>query len=79
MKKLALGLASASTFAVMTIGLASPAMAASTVVGTGQNASVVGTGQNAVYVTDDHAATYQPVDCSVHVNNSGTNVDVNWC
>ena len=70
MKKLALGLATAGTFAVMTIGLASPAMAAS---------PVVGTGHDAVYVTDDHTATYQAVDCSVHVNSSGTNVDVNWC
>jgi hypothetical protein len=70
MKKFALGLATAGTFAVMTIGLASPAMAAST---------YVGTGHDAVYVTDDHTATYQPVDCSVHVNHQGTNVDVNWC
>jgi hypothetical protein len=70
MKKLALGLATASTFAVMTIGLASPAMAAST---------VVGTGHDAVYATQSHTASIQPVDCSVHVNNSGTNVDVNWC
>jgi hypothetical protein len=45
MKKIALGLATAATFAVMSLGLASPAMA----------------------------------DCSVHVNNAGTNVDVNWC
>jgi hypothetical protein len=45
MKKIALGLATAATFAVMTIGLAGPASA----------------------------------DCSVHVNNQGTNVDVNWC
>jgi hypothetical protein len=70
MKKLALGLATAGTFAVMTVGLASPAMAAS---------PFVGTGHDTVYVTDHHTATYQPVDCSVHVNSSGTNVDVNWC
>jgi hypothetical protein len=70
MKKLALGLATAGTFAAMTIGLASPAMAAS---------SYVGPGHDAVYVTDDHTATYQPVDCSVHVNRDGTDVDVNWC
>jgi hypothetical protein len=70
MKKLALGLATAGTFAALTIGFASPAMAAS---------SYVGPGHDAVYVTDDHTATYQPVDCSVHVNHEGTNVDVNWC
>ena len=70
MKKLALGLATAGTLAAMTIGLASPAMAAS---------SYVGPGHDAVYVTDDHTATYQPVDCSVHVNAGGDNVDVNWC
>ena len=45
MKRIALGLATAATFAVMTIGSASPAMA----------------------------------DCSVHVNNGGTDVVVNWC
>jgi hypothetical protein len=45
MKKLALGLATAATFAVMSLGLASPATA----------------------------------DCSVHVNNGGTDVSVNWC
>jgi hypothetical protein len=45
MKKLALGLATVATFAVMSIGVASPAMA----------------------------------DCSVHVNNGGTDVSVNWC
>ena len=70
MNKLALGLATAGTFGVMAIGLAGPAMAAS---------PVVGTGHEAVYVTDDHTAIYQAVDCSVHVNSSGTNVDVNWC
>jgi hypothetical protein len=45
MKKMALGLATAATFAALTIGLASPAMA----------------------------------DCSVHVNNQGIDVNVNWC
>jgi hypothetical protein len=78
MKKLALGLATASTFAVMTIGLASPAMAASPVVGTGHGAVYV-TDDQAVYAPGDHTASFQPVDCSVHVNNGGTNVDVNWC
>ena len=33
----------------------------------------------AVYVMNDHTATYQPVDCSVHVNHQGSNVDVTWC
>jgi hypothetical protein len=70
MKKLALGLATAGTFAVMTVGLASPAMAAP---------RDVGPNHDAVYVTDQHTATYQPVDCSVHVNSGGTNVNVNWC
>lgn len=45
MKKIALGLATAATVTVMSLGLASPAMA----------------------------------DCSVHVNNGGTDVSVNWC
>jgi hypothetical protein len=70
MKKLALGLATAGTLATMTIGLAGPAMAAP---------RDVSPGHDAVYVTDDHTATYQPVDCSVHVNYQGSDVDVNWC
>jgi hypothetical protein len=70
MKKLTLGLATAGTLAAMTIGLASPAMAAS---------PYVGPGHDAVYVADDTTATYQPVDCSVHVNHQGTDVNVNWC
>ena len=45
MKKLALGVATVATFALMSIGVASPAMA----------------------------------DCSVHVNNGGSDVSVNWC
>ena len=69
MKKLALGLATAGTRAAMTIGLASPAMAAPRDVGR----------YDAVYVTDGHTATYQPVDCSVHVRHQGSDVDVNWC
>jgi hypothetical protein len=70
MKKLIPGLATAGTFAAMTVGLASPAMAA-----TGNT----GPTHDAVYSTSDNAATYQQVGCSVTVNNGGTNVDVNWC
>ncbi len=55
MKKLTLGLATVGTFAALTVGLASPASAAT------------------------HAATFEPAACNVHVNNGGTNVDVNWC
>jgi hypothetical protein len=54
----------------MTIGLASPAMA---------SAPYAGTGHDAVYVTDGQTQAYQPVDCSVHVNHQGTDVNVNWC
>jgi hypothetical protein len=70
MKKLTLGLATAGTLAAMTIGLASPAMA---------SAPYAGTGHDAVYVTDGQTQAYQPVDCSVHVNHQGTDVNVNWC
>ena len=70
MKKLTLGLATAGTLAAMTIGLASPAMAAS---------PYGGSAHDAVYAANDNTATYQPVDCSVHVNNGGTDVNVNWC
>ncbi len=69
MTKLTLGLATAGTLAAMTIGLASPAMAAPRDAGQ----------HDAVYVTDGHTATYQPVDCSVHVRYQGSDVDVNWC
>jgi hypothetical protein len=70
MKKLALGLATAGTFAAITVGLATPAFAA-----TAHITSV----HDAVYSTQTHTATVQPVDCHVSVNNGGTNVDVNWC
>jgi hypothetical protein len=70
MKKLALGIATAGTLAAMTIGLASPAMAAP---------RDVGPSHDAVYVTDGDTAAYQPVDCSVHVRYQGSDVDVNWC
>ncbi|MBB5167032.1 hypothetical protein [Mycobacterium sp. AZCC_0083] len=70
MKKLILGLATAGTFAALTVGLASPAMAAT---------GTVTPNHDAVYSTSDNAATYQQVDCSVHVNSGGTNVNVNWC
>lgn len=55
MKKLSLGLATVGTFAALTVGLASPALAAA-----------------------PHA-NFEPAACNVHVNNGGTNVDVNWC
>ena len=70
MKKMILGLATAGTFAALTVGLASPALAA-----TGNTSPTY----DAVYSTSDNAATYQQVGCSVSVNNGGTNVNVNWC
>jgi hypothetical protein len=69
MKKLALGFATAATLAAMTIGLG-PALAAP---------STPSPNYDAVYVTDGQTASYQPVDCSVHVNSGGTDVNVNWC
>jgi hypothetical protein len=70
MKKLALGIATAGTLAAVAVGLAGPAMAAP---------RDVGPNYDAVYVTDGHTASYQPVDCSVHVSSGGTDVNVNWC
>jgi hypothetical protein len=70
MKKLALGFATAGTLFAMTIGLASPALAAP---------RDSGPNYDAVYVTEGGTASYQPVDCSVHVNSGGTDVNVNWC
>jgi hypothetical protein len=70
MKKLALGFATAGTLVAMTIGLAGPALAAP---------RDVSPNYDAVYVTDDHTASYQAVDCSVHVSSGGTDVNVNWC
>jgi hypothetical protein len=68
MKNLALGLATAGTFAAIAVGLAVPASAAETT-----------TVDHAVYATQTHSASVQPVDCHVHVNYQGSDVDVNWC
>jgi hypothetical protein len=70
MKKLALSLAGAGAFAAVTLGLATPAFAAT---------EYVAPGHDAVYSTHSDSATIRPVDCSVHVNSGGTDVNVNWC
>jgi hypothetical protein len=70
MKKLALGFATATTLAALAVGLAGTALAAP---------RDVSPNYDAVYVTDGHTASYQPADCSVHVNSGGTDVNVNWC
>lgn len=70
MKRIVLSLATAGTLAVMALGMAGPAMAAP---------HDAGPNYDAVYVTDGHTPAYQPVDCSVHVNTGGTDVNVNWC
>ena len=70
MKKLALGLASAGAFGAIALGVAAPAMAAP---------AYVTPTHDAVYSTHSDSATIRPVDCSVHVNSGGTDVNVNWC
>jgi hypothetical protein len=70
MKKLALGLASAGVFTALTVGLATPAVAA---------AGDVSPSDDAAYSTQTDSAIYQPVNCSVHVNHNGTDVNVRWC
>jgi hypothetical protein len=70
MRKLALGLASAGAFTALTVGLATPTFAA---------ASDVTPGHDAAYSTQTDSTTYQPVNCSVHVNHNGTDVNVSWC
>ena len=70
MKKFALGLVSAGAFAAVGLGLAGPAMA---------TPDYVAPTHDAVYSTDSDSATVRPVDCSVHVNSGGTDVNVNWC
>lgn len=70
MRKLTLGLASAGAFAAITIGLAGPAMA---------SPDYVVPGRDYVYSTHPHSGTFRPVDCAVHVNYPGSDVDVNWC
>jgi hypothetical protein len=68
MKKFAFFVATAGTFAAITLGVAEPAMAAA-----------VTPNYDAVYSTQSHSATIRPVDCSVHVNYQGSDVNVNWC
>jgi hypothetical protein len=68
MKKLAFSVATAGTFAAITLGLAGPATAAPATLN-----------HDAVYSTHSHPATIRPVDCSVHVNYQGSDVNVNWC
>ncbi len=70
MRKLTLGLATVGTFAAITVGLASPAFAAT---------DHVTPANPAVYSTQTNTTAVQPVDCHVTVNNGGTHVDVNWC
>jgi hypothetical protein len=71
MKKLALSLAGAGAFVAVTLGLATPAIAA---------ADYVAPGHDAVYSTQTHTTTaVTPVDCHVHVNYGGSDVDVAWC
>ena len=70
MRKLALGLASAAAFAAITIGLAGPAMA---------SPDYVVPGHDNAYSTHSHSSTVRAVDCSVHVNYRGSDVDVNRC
>jgi hypothetical protein len=70
MKKFALALATAGTLGVMAVGMAGPALAAP---------RDVSPNYDAVYVTDGNAASYQAVDCSVHVIYQGNPVDVTWC
>jgi hypothetical protein len=71
MKKIALGLASTSAFAAISLGLAGPAMAAP--------ADYVTPTHDAAYSTHSDSANIRPVDCSVHVSSGGTDVNVNWC
>ena len=70
MKKFALGLVSAGAFAAVGLGLAGPAMA---------TPDYVAPTHDAVYSTQSDSPTVRPVDCSVHVNSGGTDVNVNWC
>ena len=68
MKKFAFSVATAGTFAAITLGVAEPTMAAA-----------VTPNYNAVYSTQSHSVAIRPVDCSVHVNYQGSDVNVNWC
>jgi len=52
------------------LGLAGPAMA---------TPDYVAPTHDAVYSTHSDSPTVRPVDCSVHVNSGGTDVNVNWC
>ena len=70
MKKFALAMASAGAFGAITLGLAGPAMAPP---------DYVTPSNDAVDSTHSDSASIRPVDCLVHVNYQGSDVDVNWC
>ena len=71
MRKFDLGLASAGAFAAITIGLAGPAMA---------SPDYVVPGREDAYSTHSHTgASFRPVDCAVHLNYRGSDVDLNRC
>jgi hypothetical protein len=69
MKKFTLGVAAASAFTTLSLGMAAAAMAT----------RGVAPRHDAVYSRHSPTTTVHPVDCSVHVNYQGSNVGVTWC
>ena len=70
MKKLTLGLAGACAYAAIALGSAGAAMAVP---------DYVTPGHDTVHTPYPHSASIRPVDCVVHVNSQGSDVNVNWC
>lgn len=70
MKKLTIALSAATAIAAATVGLASPALASTSTLG------------SAPAIVSASGANIDPgmlPQCSVHVNNGGTDVNVVWC
>ena len=81
MKKLTIALTAAAAMAAAAVGLASPALASPSALVSGPAVASV-SGANFATNAGTNVPTFDPgmlPQCSVHVNNGGTDVNVVWC
>jgi hypothetical protein len=81
MKKLTVAISAAAAITAATVGLASPALASPSALGSGP-AIVSASAANIATNLSTNVPTFDPgmlPQCSVHVNNGGTDVNVVWC